>query len=451
MTDDVATATAPKPSTAAPRRSRRILAGVALILACLSILLTTVAIWTHQVAFNSDRFTSLVSTVIDEPAVIDPLAERISVQVVDSLDVQTRIENRLPDIAKSLAAPLTIQIQEAIDRRLQTALANPRLQQALQKTVEFAHQRIINLLRGDSNAISVVDGYVVIEVWPIVGAALDELQSEGLIPADIQLPDLSSPEPPGILSGRLATALGISLPADFGTIQLMPADNLLRYQSYVRAFDIIVIIFIVLSLALIALALWLSTRRRRMLMFLAIGTIIAFLLARLAINGIIGALVSGVGDDDMALAVRTVIDAVVADFRSLSTLILIGLGIVAVLAYLSGRPAWVSRFGSSAGTAAGRAGSAAGSAVGSAAGAAVVAAPSKETMAQTLTENRATVERIGVAAIAFVVLWLAVGLDIAILAAALYIGFEMVLRILAAGSDDDDGADSAGTTGGEAS
>ena len=72
-------------------------------------------------------------------------------------------------------------------------------------------------------------------------------------------------------------------------------------------------------------------------------------------------------------------------------------------------------------------------------------------MAQTLTENRATVERVGVAAIAFVVLWLAVGLDIAILAAALYIGFEMVLRILAAAPGDDDGAGSAGTTGGEAS
>src|SRR5207342_3312770 len=112
---------------------------------------------------------------------------------------------------------------------------------------------------------------------------------------------------------------------------------------YVRAFDIIVVILIVVSLALIALALWLATRRRRMLIFLAIGTIIAFLLARLAVNGIVGALVSGVGDADLALAVRTVIDAVVSDFRSLSTLILIGLGIIAVLAYLSGRPAWAGR------------------------------------------------------------------------------------------------------------
>ena len=111
--------------------------------------------------------------------------------------------------------------------------------------------------------ISVVDGYVVIEVWPVVGAALEELQSEGLIPADIQLPDLSSPEPPGVLSGRVATALGITIPPDFGTIRLMPADRLLTYQSYVRAFDIIVIVLIVVTLALIALALGLATRRRR--------------------------------------------------------------------------------------------------------------------------------------------------------------------------------------------
>lgn len=281
---------------------------------------------------------------------------------------------------------------------------------------------------------------MVIEVWPIVGAALDELQSEGLIPADIQLPDLSSPEPPGILSGRLATALGITLPADFGTIQLMPADNLLKYQSYVRAFDIIVVVLILVSLAFIALALWLSTRRRRMLMFLAIGTIIAFVLARLAINGIVGAVVSGIADADLALAVRTVIDAVVADFRGISTLILIALAIVAVAAYLGGRPRWATRLASGAGSAAGRAGTAAGAAAGTAAGTAVTAAPSKETMAQALTANRATVERTGVAAIAFVVLWLAIGLDIAILAAALYIGFEMVLHVLGSGPDDDTGS-----------
>src|SRR5438552_4055774 len=131
MTEHATTATRTTQVRAAPRRSRQILAGIALLLACLSILVTTVAVWTHQVAFNTDRFTALTSTVIADPAVIDPLAERISIQVVDALGVQTRIADRLPDLAKSLAAPLTVQIQEAIDRQLQKALTNPKIQAGL--------------------------------------------------------------------------------------------------------------------------------------------------------------------------------------------------------------------------------------------------------------------------------------------------------------------------------
>ena len=77
---------------------------------------------------------------------------------------------------------------------------------------------------------------------------------------------------------------------------------------------------------------------------------------------------------------------------------------------------------------------------GSAAGAVTSASSSWESVGQTVTTNRATVERIGVAAIAFVVLWLAIGLDIALLAAALYIGFEMVLRVLSSPPEEDDAA-----------
>ena len=74
---------------------------------------------------------------------------------------------------------------------------------------------------------------------------------------------------------------------------------------------------IVVSLALIALALGLSTHRRRMLIYLAIGTIIAFVLARLAINTIVSSVVSGIQEEDLAGAVRVVIDAVISDFRGI--------------------------------------------------------------------------------------------------------------------------------------
>jgi len=269
---------------------------------------TTVAVWAHQVAFNTDRFTALVSTVVDEPAVIDPLAAAISTQVVEGLDVQGRLEARLPDAVKPLAGPLTLAFADGLEKRLQVALRDSRIQNALVRTVSFAHERVMNLLRGDKpESVSIVDGYVVIDVVPVVAAALAELQSNGLIPADFQLPDLSNPELPGALASRLETALGVTLPDDFGTIRLMPADRILAARSVVRIFDLLVIMLIVLSVILVALAIWLARDRRRMVLYLAIGTIIVFLLARLTTNAITSALVGGIANQGLSGAVRTVL------------------------------------------------------------------------------------------------------------------------------------------------
>jgi hypothetical protein len=414
-----------------PRRRRRVLAGIALVLACLTILVTTVAVWAHQVAFNTDRFTSLVENVIDEPAVTDPLSAKVSAQVITALNVQGRIEQRLPDALKPLAASITLTVQEAIANRLQQALDNPRIQQALVRTISVAHEKVMNLLRDQSDAVQVVNGYVVIDVWPVVDAALAELQSMGIIPADIQLPDLSDADIGAKLGPRLESALGVTLPADFGTVQLMPADRLLTARTVVRAFDIVVILLIVLSVVLVALALWLSTNRRMMVIYLALGVIIAFLLARLSTNTITGAVVGGIADQGLAGAVRTVVDATVANLRQLTAIILVATGIVAVAAYLWGRPRWLTSAASAASATAGQAGSAAAGAGSAGMGAVAASRPSRETLETSVRENRSMIERYGLAAIVFVVAWLALGLTIALVGAVLVIAFELLLRAVA--------------------
>jgi hypothetical protein len=407
------------------RRRRSILAGIVLVLACLSILLTTVAVWTHQVAFNTDRFTALVTNVVADPEVIDPLSARISQKVVDAVGVQARIEGRLPDAAKPLAAPLTVAIRDAIDKRLQVALANPKVQTALLTSISFTHAQIMRVLRGDPENLNIVNGYVTVDVFPLVGAALQQLQEIGLIPPEVQLPDLTTPDEPGVLAQRLATALGITLPDDFGTIQLMPADNLLAARTVVKAFDIVVVVLIALSIILVALALWLADRRRRMLIFLAIGTIVAIVIGRLLIRGSEGVIVGGIADQDLAGAVRSSLDAVFDDLRSLTLLVLIVTAVVGVAAYLWGRPAWVMSGAHAVGGAAGQAGSA----VAGQAGA------GRAGMTDAVRTNRDTVQRAGLAVIAFIVVWLAVGIEIAILAAALVAGLELVLGAI--GSKDD--------------
>jgi hypothetical protein len=369
-------------------RRRSVLAGISLVLACLTILVATVAVWAHQVAFNTDRFTALAANALDQPEVIDPLAARISAQVVEALDVQTRLANVLPDRVTALAGPVTLALQDGLTRRLQTLLAEPRMQQALTNTLRFAHTRVMNLLRDQAEAATVVNGQVVLEVYPALLVALQELQTAGIIGADVQLPDPATSEPPGVVRGILENRLGVTFPEDFGTIPLMPVERLETAQTAVRIFDIVVIALIALAVALVALAIWLSAKRRRMVIYLAIGTILAFVLARLFTNAATDALTTGIAQEGLRGAIESILNATLADFRGWAFLILIATGIIGIVTYAYGRP--------------------------------------NVSVASFSTER--TMERIGIALIALVVLWIAVGLEVALLAAVLIIGLELVLN-----------------------
>ena len=376
--------------TTEPRTTRRrsVLAGISLVLACLAILLATVAVWAHQVAFNTDRFTALASGALDEPEVIDPLAARISMQVVDALDVQTRLENVLPDRVTAIAGPVTLALQDGLTRRLQTLLAEPRMQQALTNTLKFAHTRVMNLLRDQAPAVTDLNGQVVIEVYPALLVALQELQTAGIIGPDVQIPDPATAEPPGVIRGVLENRLGVTLPADFGTVPIMSVEQLQTAQTVVKAFDVVVIVLVVLAVVLAALAIWLSANRRRMVVYLALGTIIAFVLARLFTNAATDALTQAIAAEGLRGAVRAIIDATVSDFRSWALLILIVTVVIGIVAFAWGRTR--------------------------------VSLPA-------LQSDRA-MERIGLALIALVVLWVAVGLEVALLAAVLLVALELVIQ-----------------------
>ena len=243
----------------------------------------------------------------------------------------------------------------------------------------------MNLLRDQADAATVGTAKVVLEVYPALLVALQELQTAGIIPADVQLPDPATAEPPGVIRETLETRLGVTFPEDFGTIPLMPAERLETAQTAVRAFDIVVIVLIALAVALVALAIWLSGRRLRMVVFLSIGTIVAFVLARLFTNTATDALTTGIAEQGLRGAIELILNATLADFRGWALLILIAVGIVGVLADAYGRPNV-----SSAAFSTGR-----------------------------------SMERIGLALIALVVLWIAVGLEVALLAGVLIVGLEL--------------------------
>lgn len=422
---------------ARPGRRRGVLAGIALVLACVSLLLFSLTAWTHQVALNTDRFTTIVEEVSTDPAVTDAVAHRLAVQVVDAVGVQERLEARLPDALDPLAASFALAIQDGIETRLQEALRDPDLQEAWVAAISRTHRAIVALLRDEAEAAVVIDGYVYFDAFVLVGPALDMLQDVGIIPADVVLPDLTADEARDALSARLEGAIGVTLPETFGLVKLMPADRLLAARDLVRAFDLLVVLLAVVTVALALLAIWLAARRRRMIVFLGVGAVVVLVLARLAIRGVSSAVVSGITDTDASTTIRSVLDSTVANLVTFTNWVLLASAIVAIAAYLSGRPRWAVATADAARSAAGRVGGAASGAAAGAVAAGTAARPSADEVREATRANRARIERLGLALIVFVLAWIALGAEIAVIGAALVVVFYLALALLTGEEEDE--------------
>jgi len=116
-----------------------------------------------------------------------------------------------------------------------------------------------------------------------------------------------------------------------------------------------------------------------------------------------------------------------------------------VVAYLSGRPAWFVTLADRAGT--GTRAAAAGATA--AAATRVRARPSNSAIADSAREHRSTLRLAGLGAIAFVIAWATLGLEIALLAVLLVAGLEVALHALGGPRGDTSGGATGTSTAGE--
>jgi hypothetical protein len=394
-----------------PQRSRggtrhQVFLALLSLLTCVSITTSSIAVWTHEVALNTDRWVQVVGPIAAEPAVQEAVSSTVAHKVVLALDVQGRLEGMLTERLQPLAAPVASQIEQGIGRRLATAMASPEFQAAWLHANRLAHRQAMEILRGRSQVLYAQDDAVVLDVWPLVGMALGQLQAQGVIGADVALPDLSQGLPAGALDD-LNAAFGGRIPASLGTVAIAPADGLLAAQQIVSVFDWITVALIAVSVLLVLATVWWSGRRRRAVVLVAFGAATGLVLTRFAIGGLESAIVSSIADAETGATIRGVLHAALADLFHFSGVVIAAGLIVAIMAYLAGRPAWL-------GLAASRARGA--------------------NTAATVPWRRRDVERLGLAAIACIVVWIAAGPWLALLTVTLLGILEVGLQQLDAGT-----------------
>jgi hypothetical protein len=337
-------------------RLRSFLVWLLVVLASLGVLASTVALWARAQVLDTDEWTELADRIIREPEVIDTLSDRLSIAIVEGLDVEERVRTalagaeQLPAQATLLAAPFTSRIQDSLRRHIAGFLRSEEGRSLWSQVNRAVHQRVVALLRGETGpGVNVEDGMVTLNAIPLINRGLarsEELISD-ILGRPVTLPSTQEIEASGGLEEArqiLEERLGLALPDDFGQVRVYNAERLGAAQEALGFLDRFVVVVVVVTIVLFAAALAMSVDRRRTLIRLAIGVLVGALVGRLAIRLIQGSIV------DLAAArargaVTEVMSNVFAGLMDFTTILLVVGIVVGLAAYLAGRPAWLDRLG----------------------------------------------------------------------------------------------------------
>jgi hypothetical protein len=271
---------------------RGVAAGVVGVLAVVLLLVSAIAVWARVTLFDSDKIAALAGDALAEPEVTEALANRVTQEVFAAVDVETLLDDVLPNSLDRLAPVMTGGLQAAVDRGLTEAFENPEVQDLIIDLVRRAHSAAMRLLEGDGlvDGITVVDGAVTLNLLPLLDRGLTRLQSFGLL-SDVELPDLTADGDPQQQIADLESALGRDLPEDFGQLVVYQSDRLSDAQASVESAQRTLVlakralwVLLIAAAALIALTIIIARNRWRAAMLLGLGTVAAIVIARTGVR-----------------------------------------------------------------------------------------------------------------------------------------------------------------------
>jgi hypothetical protein len=326
-------------------RARQVLVGVLVVLFSILLPVTYVVTWAHRVALNTNGFERTVVPIGSDPAVTAAAGTAITNQIYTSLNPQQIVASALPPKAAFLAGPITNGAKGYIQDGVTKALQTSQFQALWKQATLFAHKQLLSVLNGNSKAVAVTNGQVVLNLVPLFDAALQNLQGfiSGVVGSTVQLPTISGNELPAVACERIATALNRPVPATCGQIPLFPADKLTQARRAVRTFDRVMVALLIVTPVVAALALWLSRRRRRTLLQLSAGGVLGMVVIRRVVNWLDSTLTNS-GQPAYKDARRAIVRHVFSEYFSVSRWLLVGLIIVFVAALITGPYAWARAF-----------------------------------------------------------------------------------------------------------
>jgi hypothetical protein len=241
--------------TAGPRQKKHWIRGTAVgVLLALGFLLvpsTLTALWTHNQLMNTNRYVQMVGPLADNPDVQQAVADDISAQVWQSVDVQALLQQYLPPKLTFAAPALANQVENQVNGLILKAVQSPEFATVWTNANKTAHQALVDFLnKKPASNVSISGDTLVVDLGPYIAQIKQRLIDAGISVAS-NIPDVS----PSV------------------TIPVANISALQKARQAVHVLNILTFVLPLLVLLCFGLALWLARDRRRVLIW--IGVLIA--------------------------------------------------------------------------------------------------------------------------------------------------------------------------------
>lgn len=323
--------------------TRRIAAGVLVVLSCLSFLTGGAGIWASRNFLDTDVWVDRVGPLADDPDVQAALSREITTEVMKLVDPKALFEDVLPERGQLLAVPLSGAVEGFVGDQVATFVASDAFARLWVGINEQAHAAAVRVLKGDSDVVQAGDDEITLNLVPVINQVLSRITSASpeLFGRTVDIPDVQIDEVPTAAIDAVNNAFGTDLPEDFGQITIYDQGALKEVQDAIALFDRIVVLSVIVFVLATVGAIALSVDRRRTVLQLAITDVLLLILMRragmIAQDQVLGL----VRVEDNEPAVRAATDALLQGLFDGTRLLLWLFGIIIVIAWLTGSSARV--------------------------------------------------------------------------------------------------------------
>jgi hypothetical protein len=321
--------------------TRRVITSALVVLFIILLPVTVVAGWTHRTIFDTETYVNTVTPIGADPAVTEAVSRDLTNQLYAALDPEAIIAGALPPKATFLAGPIAGAAKNEVQDAVNRVLRSDRFQQLWASANRFAHEQLVAALRGDENVLQSTGGQVVINLVPLLNAALANAGGlvSGVVGRQVDLPTVTAADIPSAACGQISAALGRPLPPTCGQFVLFPDRYLKSVQRAVQAYDRLLLALLIVVPLIFAAALWLSRRRRRTLLQMTIGAMVALIFVRRGLIWEQNHLVN-TGRPENKDARSAIVHGLLSGFFDLTWWLLIGGLVIVVVAAITGPYRW---------------------------------------------------------------------------------------------------------------